>query len=124
MHQRNDGVAITGGSVSAGQIVAGKHSRARGTFQGAIGSLNSQGRQDVADAIQDFLTELREHQVELSNYPEIVDSTELLASELEKPEPNKLIASGMLSSIKEGVSTVSGLVAAVASLGTAIRSFF
>jgi len=123
-HRRNDGVVITGGTVEAGQIVAGKNSRVKGTFQGAIGSPGTQERQDVTDAIKQFIIELREHQDEVSNYPDVVDSTELLADELEKPVPNKLIANGMLSSIKEGVGTVSGLVAAVASLGTAIRSLF
>jgi hypothetical protein len=123
-HRRNDGVVITGGTVEAGQIVAGKNSRAKGTFHGAIGNPGAQERQDVTDAIQQLIAELREHRDDISNYADVVDSAELLASELEKPAPNKLIANGMLSSIREGVSTVSGLVAAVASLGTAIRSLF
>ncbi len=122
--ERNDGVMMTGGTMTAGQIAAGRNARARATFNGPVGRIENAGRDEVAIALKDLLDQLELHEHDIEDYAEIVDSTRMVADELAKPQPNKRTVTSLLAGIKEGVSAVAGLLTSVGSLAAAAGAIF
>ena len=122
--ERNDGVMMTGGTMTAGQIAAGRNARARATFNGPVGRIENAGRDEVAIALKDLLDKLELHEHDIEDYAEIIDSTRMVADELAKPQPNKRTVTSLLAGIKEGVSAVAGLVTSVGSLAAAAGAIF
>jgi len=122
--RRNDGVLVTGGTLAAGQVVAGRNAKAVASFYGPVGKIEEAGREDVAAALRDLMEGLKRNSDQIKDFDEILESTNLVAAELAKPRPNKTIVTTVLSGIGQGVSSVAGLVTAVKSLADAAAAIF
>jgi hypothetical protein len=116
MKEANEGIAVTGGQVVAGQMVAGRHARAYATINGTVGTLRNDGHDEVALALDRLVMELRQHADTLDDFEEILDSTRAVSEELAREKPNKRIITSLLAGISEGVTSVASLATAVTSL--------
>lgn len=124
MAQGNEGVVVTGGSLTAGQVVAGRGARAYATISGSVGQLQDDGRADIAAALENLVVQMRAHADELANLEEMLDSTRLVSEEITKEKPNKLTVRAMLEGITTGAGSVVSVVNAANTLSTAVRALF
>jgi hypothetical protein len=120
--ERNEGVVVSGGSLTAGQVVAGRGARASATFSGNVGGLHQVGRDEVARALDNLVAELRRHAAELPDGEELLDSTRAVGEELAKEQPNRRTVTAILKAIGEGAGSVTSVVGAAQALAAAVTA--
>jgi hypothetical protein len=120
---KNEGVIITGGTLSAGNLAVGRHARITAIGAPASAALRENGRDVVADALETFLRELAEHSREVPDGDAVVESTEAVSKELAKDKPNRLTVKGLLAAITGAVSGVTPLLTAAHALQAAVVAF-
>jgi hypothetical protein len=121
---KNEGVVVTGGALSAGNLAVGHNARITAIGAPAAEALPENGRDTVVEALEAFLRELAEHARELPERDAVIESTEAVSKELAKDEPNRLTVRGLLAAITEAVSTVTPLLTAAHALQAAVVALF
>jgi uncharacterized protein YqeY len=120
MSQDNEGIIVSGGSFSAGQVAVGKGAQAIQTTYNLANEFQSEGKEDLAEAITDLLTSLETHQLQIANYDEVSQVVQQIAEEVKKEQPSKLTLKGLLNAVKESVSSVVEIAEKVGLLQKAI----
>jgi uncharacterized coiled-coil DUF342 family protein len=120
MSQDNEGIIVSGGSFSAGQVAVGKGAQAIQTTYNLANEFQSEGKEDLAKAITDLLTSLETHQLQIANYDEVSQVVQQIAEEVKKEQPSKLTLKGLLNAVKESVSSVVEIAEKVGLLQKAI----
>jgi hypothetical protein len=116
---RNDGISITGGNVSAGGMAAGDHAS---VTVNAGGDVVLAARPDVAPLLQALVAALAEHREEL---PAAVTSAGAeVAAELAGPEPSRARVRELLGTVTEGAGSVSAVTEAAKSLWGVLSSLW
>ncbi len=118
----NEGIIVTGGTFTAGQVAVGRRARAYATATQCVGQLREDGHAEVAEALDRVLLELQRHADELEAADELVDSARAVGEELTRETPNKRTLMAVIDSIAKGVGSVGGLAAAVQTLATAVAT--
>jgi hypothetical protein len=120
MSQNNEGIIVSGGNFSAGQVVVGKGAQAIQTTYNLANEFQSEGKEDLAKAITDLLTSLETHRLQIANYDEVSQVVQQIAEEVKKEQPSKLTLKGLLNAVKESVGSVVEIVEKVGLLQKAI----
>jgi hypothetical protein len=116
MTRRNEGVIVGGGRIEAGALAVGRGARASQVVHRAAADLAERGRTDVAERLEALIRELEQHAARLDNADELKESTEVVARELAKDEPNRTTVTGVLAGITAGVQSVASVAAAAQAL--------
>ena len=120
MSQQNEGIIVTGGSFTAGQVSVGRNSRAFQITYNIAGELQTSGKEEVAKAIAELLKTLEEHAEEIKDLEEVVRAVQQIAEEAKKERSNKITLKGLLNGIKDVVSPIPDIVTKVLALQEAI----
>jgi hypothetical protein len=116
MTRRNEGVIVTGGRIEAGALAVGRGAHASQAVHRAAADLAERGRTEVADRLEALIRELEQHAGRLDNADELKESTEVVARELAKDEPNRTTVTGVLAGITAGVQSITSVAAAAQAL--------
>jgi hypothetical protein len=116
----NNGVWVTGGSVQAGAIAAGRNARASGSVHPSSPQTVDELRVQMAAVLE----QLRSHSRDLEDSHATLTLAEMAQRELEKETPNKQSLLGTLSAVAAGVGSVATLAGALASLEQAVAVLF
>lgn len=114
---------VSGGNVNADQIAVGDGAQAIKSTYRLTDELEDRGKNDLAVAIRDLLKSLEAHKARISNYDEVTTAVEKITEEVKKEKPSKLTLKGLLSAVKESVSSVVEIVEKIGSLQKAISVF-
>ena len=117
---RNEGIVVSGGSISSNQLAVGRNAQAVQNTYNLAGRLENDGEGEVARAITELVNALESSDAAMSFKEEAIEITQEVTKEVSKENPNKFTLKGMLSSIKEVVSPTAELVEKVAVLQKAI----
>lgn len=120
---RNEGIYITGGSFQADQVTVGRNAQATKILNTANEQLEQKGLTEVRDRLDELLKAVTANAGSLNNPDEVLDSTEVVAKELAKDEPNKLTIVGVLNGIADSVRSVASVATAADALGKAVMLF-
>lgn len=120
---RNEGIHVTGGSFKADQVAVGRNAHATKILNTANEALEQKGLTEVRDRLDELLKAVTVNADSLTNPDEVLDSTEVVATELAKDEPNKLTIMGVLNGITDSVRSVASIATAADSLGKAVMLF-
>ena len=114
---------MAGGSLQADQLAVGRRAQAIKTVNTANETLEQKGLTEVRDRLDELLNAVNAHAGSLDNPNEVLDSTEVVAKELAKDEPNKLTITGVLNGIADSVKSVASVATAADALGKAVLLF-
>jgi uncharacterized protein YqeY len=120
MSQNNEGIIISGGNFSAGQVAVGKGAQAIQTTYNLASEFQAEGKEDLAKAITELLTSLETHRPQVADYDEVSQAVQQIAEEVKKEQPSKLTLKGLLNAVKESVGSVVEIVEKVGLLQKAI----
>jgi uncharacterized protein YqeY len=120
MSQNNEGIIVSNGTFSAGQVTVGKSAQAIQTTYNLASEFQSDGKNDLAKAITELLTSLEAHRPQIADYDEVSQAVQQIAEEVKKKEPSKLTLKGLLTAIKESVGSVVEIVEKIGFLQKAI----
>ncbi|WP_375769384.1 hypothetical protein NR798_00460 [Archangium gephyra] len=122
MSRWNEGIQVSGGSFSAGQVVVGRGSAGFQISRPAAEALHESGRDEVASRLEAFMRALEAHAAKLESLEEVVDAVQQVAAEAGKERPNRLTLKAMLESIKKVVDSVAEVAPAFAALSTSVMA--
>ena len=108
---KNEGIIMHGGSISAHNIATGQNAVASESSSGDLVALRQR--------IDELLSQLKSHAAELPESSEVISAAETLAHEAAKPTPSRMTMKSLLGGIAEAGKTLSSVTAAV----QAIRTF-
>jgi hypothetical protein len=120
MNQNNEGIIVSGGTFSAGQVAVGKGAQAVQTTYNLASEFQAEGKTDLAQAMTALLTALEAHRPQIADYDEVSQAVQQIAEEVKKETPSKLTLKGLLSAVKESVGSVVEIVEKVGLLQKAI----
>jgi uncharacterized protein YqeY len=120
MNQNNEGIIVSGGTFSAGQVAVGKGAQAIQTTYNLAIEFQAEGKTDLAQAMTALLTALEVHRPQIADYDEVSQAVQQIAEEVKKETPSKLTLKGLLSAVKESVGSVVEIVEKVGLLQKAI----
>lgn len=120
MNGYNEGINISGGSLSAGQIVVGRGARSIQNTYNLADQLGKSGKSEVAEAITALLKALEANSNKIDNQEEVTQAVQEVAEEVQKENPNKFTLKGLLSSLKESLGSVAEIAEKVTVLQKAI----
>ncbi len=120
---RYEGIYVAGGSFQADQVAVGRNAKATKILNTAEDQLTQKGMTEVRDKLAELLQAINTNADSLNNPDEVLGSTEVVANELAKDEPNKVTVMGVLNGIAENVRSVAGVATAADSLAKAVMLF-
>ena len=120
MSGHNEGINISGGSLSAGQIVVGRGAQALQNTYNLANQLGESGKNEVAQAITDLMKALEANSDQVVDKEEVTQAVQQVAEEVQKEKPNKFTLKGLLHSLKESLGSISEIAEKVAVLQKAI----
>lgn len=106
MSGHNEGINVSGGSLSAGQIAVGSGAQAIQNTYNLANQLGESGKSEVAQAITELLKALEVHSDKVPDKEEVTQAVQQVAEEVQKEKPNKFTLKGLLSSLKESLGSV------------------
>lgn len=107
----NQGVSISGGAVTAHQIVSGPNSRAECIVHAGEGGANGKTIDDLRAQLDALLALMRENSHALA--PEAEKAIEVVRQEAAKPAPSKFVISSVLDSVSGTVKSFASLTGAI-----------
>jgi len=113
---RNDGISISGGNVTAGAMAAGDNASASVS---ARGDVVLAAHPDVAPLLHALLAALARHRDELPG-PAAAEAGEQLAAELAEPRPSPSRVKELLTTVTEGAGSVTAVVEAARAITGAL----
>ncbi|MBV8796254.1 MAG: hypothetical protein JO136_15090 [Hyphomicrobiales bacterium] len=116
----NQGVVITGGAQSIGQVVAGTGARAEMHF----GSEQQTQREELSRQIETLVRLLEERQIGIKDGAFLVGSARRIATEVAKPEPDKSKLSSLLEMLAEGTKDLTSIASVVGSAKALATTLF
>ncbi len=117
----NEGIIITGGSVSSGSIAAGRKAQAVGiTLQSPSETLARRGQEDLAAKIETLLAALQEYEGELEDRDAAFESAKNVVKELEQERPANSFLRKCLAQLSSAAGSVTAVAKAVAALDIAV----
>jgi translation initiation factor 2B subunit (eIF-2B alpha/beta/delta family) len=120
MSEYNEGINISGGSLSAGQIAVGHGAQAIQNTYKLANQLGESGKSEVAEAITELLQALEANNDKITDKEEVAQAVHQVAEEVQKEKPNKFTLKGLLSTLKESVGSVAEIAEKVTILQKAI----
>lgn len=112
----NYGISITGGTVSAGAMAAG-----RGATATSIASPSTDNSlSDLRAEFARFMASLHEQTMQLEDADRTVAVAELAAKEITKKEPDKKSVLDLLQLVASGVGSVASLAGSLSALERAV----
>ena len=106
---QNKGIYVDGrGKIQARDIVVGDGS--------SIVNYQSSDSQTLEAKMQELIQLMHVHRAELSNPDELIESVELVNSELQKEKPNKITVKSIWDTIRSSVSFLKDAAAVAASM--------
>lgn len=118
--QANEGIVITGGTVHAGSIAAGRKAQAIEITLQSANENPAQGRQDLDVMIETLHAALREHEGELADRSAAFESLQRVVEELGQEHPAKPTVQQLLSRLSGSAGAVTPVADAVAALDHAV----
>jgi hypothetical protein len=112
---RNDGISITGGNVTAGAMAAGENASV--TIR-AGGDVVTGADPDVAPLLAALLRALQQHHDEVP--PPVAEAGSELATELATPQPSPSRVRQLLATVTEGAASVTAVARAAEALAAAL----
>ena len=116
--QRNEGVIVTGGSLSAGVMAVGQHAQV--VVNGTVEALKARDQPDVAAKLEELLDTVRANGAELPDQAEALKMTERVAEELGRDEPDGITVQSFLTRLTSMVGSAGQVAAAVTALAHAV----
>jgi hypothetical protein len=113
--EKNYGISISGGHVSAGAMAAGEGATATNITSTPTGSLS-----DLRAGMTQLLELLRAQADRLERPEEAIAVAELAGRELAKDEPDKVSILRFLEIVASGVGSIASLTGAVAAIQHAV----
>jgi hypothetical protein len=120
MSEYNEGIHISGGSLSAGQIVVGRSAQAIQNTHNIANQLGESDKSEVAEAIIELLKVIEASRNEIIDKEEAIQVVQQVAEEVQKEKLNKFTLKGLLSTLKESVGSVAEIAEKVTILQKAI----
>ncbi|MGI0494900.1 hypothetical protein ACN4EG_24210 [Alkalinema pantanalense CENA528] len=120
MTENNQGIVVTGGSLTGGSIAVGQNAQAIQTVYNLASDLQAEGKPDIAQALKDLLQAIEIHGADLEDREELTQVVQQIAEELKKEKPSKITLKGLLGGVKDAVGTVVEIAEKVGALQGAI----
>jgi hypothetical protein len=120
MAGKNSGITISGGTVNAGAMAAGKGAVASNVAAGASESALA----DIRRSIDQLAEELRAKVSELDDPDQAIAIADLARNEAAKKSPNKGTLLGLLKTLTVVVGDVASFGTSVASIVSAVSTIF
>lgn len=118
--KKNEGIIVTGGSISAGNLAVGRQATIIAAAQEASATLESRGQSELAEKLSAMIDALGQHASALDNASTMLNSALQVADELKKEKPNKLGVLSILSKLADGARSATGLALAIEALKEAV----
>jgi|tagenome__1003787_1003787.scaffolds.fasta_scaffold20003807_2 hypothetical protein len=118
--ERNQGIIVTGGTLQADVLAVGPGARAIKNVRATADALATSGREELAERLRALTNAIEAHAGDLDQPAEIAQSAEVVAKELEQPEPNRLTIQAVLGGISQAAGSVVAVAQAAGALGAAI----
>jgi hypothetical protein len=115
--EKNYGINITGGNVSAGAMAAGRDARATN-----ISSTSADSLPDIRAGMSELLELLRGEADKLDRPEETIAVAELAERELGEDEPDKLSVLRWLKIVATGAGSVTSVAGAVTAIQQAVAA--
>lgn len=113
---KNEGVVITGGQQTVGQIVAGRN--ARGYMRDGGAEHHIRAQQDLSAQMEELIRLLQAERNRLPEADDLAGDAKRVAAEIAKPEPNKGKISALLQVLEEGTKNLASVASVVGSVKT------
>lgn len=113
-NEHNQGFIITGGTVTAHQLVAGSNARAESIVNASQGTANDKTIDDLRTQLDALLVLIQDNKHCLA--PEAEKAIEIVKQEAAKPEPSKFVISSVLDSVSGTVKSFASLTSAIAAV--------
>jgi hypothetical protein len=121
--KKNEGVIVTGGSITAGNLAVGRRATVVAAAREASAALESRGQDELAEKLSAMIEALSQHSSALENATSMLSSGLQVAEELKKNKPDKPSLLAMLGTLADGARSLTGLAVAVEALKHAVTSF-
>ena len=118
MAEKNSGIVISGGTVNAGAMAAGKGAMASNV------AASEAALADIRQSLDQLAHELRTRASELDNADQALAVVDLARSEAAKESPNKGTLLSLLKTLTSVVGDVAGFGTSVASIVAAVSTIF
>jgi hypothetical protein len=112
--EHNQGIIVTGGTVTAHQLVAGSNARAESIVNGSQGTANDKTIDDLRTQLDALLVLIQDNKHCLA--PDAEKAIEIVKQEAAKPEPSKFVISSVLDSVSGTVKSFASLTSAIAAV--------
>jgi len=119
---KNEGIVQHGGTINAEQLAVGRGAKAVKVIKGGVIS-DSDEFKEIKEHLEKLIKAVNENSSSLDNQSEIVNSTEVVVSELSKEKPNKLTVTAILDGIANGVKSVTSIASAALGLKSCVEKF-
>lgn len=113
MPERNDGVIMSGGSISGGAVALGRGASA---IQGVGAKPNEVGLKDLEALLQRLKQEIETHKAEVNDPAEATQAVDTVRNEFHQPRPNKLTVRSVVTGLSESLKTVAHLAPMISSV--------
>jgi hypothetical protein len=120
MSGKNSGITISGGTVNAGAMAAGKGSVASNVAAG----MSEAALADIRQSLDQLAEELRARASELEDPDQAIAVADLARNEAAKKSPNKATLLGLLKTLTSVVGGVASFGTSVASIVSAVSTVF
>jgi hypothetical protein len=118
--EHNQGIIVTGGTIQADVLAVGPGASAIKNVRASADTLAANGREELAAGLRALTDAIEAHAGELHEPAQIAQSAEVVAKELEQPEPNRLTTQAVLDGISRAAGSVVAVAQAAGALGVAI----
>jgi hypothetical protein len=118
--QRNEGIIISGGTLSADVLAVGRGAQAIKNVSASADALEAAGSADIAGCLRTLVEAITAHAEDLEAPAELAQSTELVANELTSAKPNKLTLRALLDGLVRAAGSVTAVAHAAGALQAAV----
>jgi translation initiation factor 2B subunit (eIF-2B alpha/beta/delta family) len=120
--RRNEGIIVSGGTLSADVLAVGRCAQAIKNVTASADALEAAGSTDVARCLQALVEAITAHAQDLEAPAELAESTELVANELTSAQPNRLTLRALLDGLVRAAGSVTAVAHAAGALQAAVMA--
>jgi hypothetical protein len=117
MGDHNEGIVVSGGSITADVLSVGRRAQAIKNVGASALELESRGQLELAERVRELIGAIDAHAASLEHPDEAMRSAELVAEELAKEEPDKLTVRAILGGLLQAAGSVTAMAHAVTAVG-------
>lgn len=110
----NQGIIITGGTISAEQLAVGTNAKAEKIIQAIEQGDNTKTISDLREQLNYLLELIRENSSMLE--PNVEKAIEVVKAEADKPSPNKIVMTSIIDGVIQTVKSLTSIAGAITAI--------